>query len=104
MPPSPPTHSVSRLRTLTASALYTASAGYTPPPVPPAQINNRTERPPFIFFHFYRLTTLARDVEHNSNRAERGDQIRAACTDERQGISCKWQQSHHHRHIDERLD
>src|SRR5688572_17831897 len=104
MPPSPPTHKASRLRTLTASALCTASAGYTPPPVPPAQINNRTERPPFILFHFCRLTTLPRDVQHDTYRTECGNQIRTACADERQGVSCKGHQPHHHGHVNERLE
>src|SRR5262245_27585713 len=103
MPPSPPTHRASRLRTLTARALCTARAGYTPPPVPPAQINNRTERPPFILFHFCCLTTLARDVQHNANRTERGNQIRTARADERQSISCKGHESNHHCHVNERL-
>src|SRR3989304_7093514 len=126
MPPSPPTHNTSGwrmslpaspalswfpARTLlpaadlmpspSVSAFKTARAGYTPPPVPPAQINNRPVRPSFLFHILYRHAGY---IHHDPHRGDGHHQVGAARADKRQCIPGKWQQCQHYRHVNEGFD
>ncbi len=76
-----------------------AKAGYTPPPVPPADTNSRS------IVDRSNLERLApRDIEQDPDGGQCAGQVRPAIREERQGVAGERQQPQQDRHVDQSLN
>ncbi len=74
----------------------TAKAGYTPPPVPPADTNSRNVTPYVLDFG----CLTPGHVEQQAHGGQGCYQARSSVAEERKGVAGEWQQPQEHGHVD----